>query len=151
MSLTSRIAIMMLLSSRAPKATPRPGRYRLLDFLFLLAGFKRHDLNRRGAHLGQETVDDGPVQQHVPARAGRLAEDDVSYPFAPGEVNERVRHAQRLELDHLGPQLFGETNILRQRRVVFGFDTARLFTRSLDVHGVPVGGYASGAARAYGQ
>src|SRR5215210_4040777 len=87
----------------------------LFDRHFFLP-FQRHHLDGRVSHFGEKAVDDGAVEEDVEARARGLAEDDVRDPFAAREVDERVGHLPRLQLNYFCAEVFGEPDVLPERR-----------------------------------
>src|SRR3954463_40932 len=95
-----------------------------------LSVFHGHDLHGRVAHFVQKTVDNRAVQKDVPTRARGLAEDNVRYPGATRELNERVGDtalAVCFETDDLRAEVFGKAYVLFERSVIFGLDAPHLF------------------------
>lgn len=117
---------------------------------------QRHHLHRGVWHRTEERVERGTTPQQFPSRARRLTEDDVRDAFTLSERDQSVRRPVGVHPDHRGAETFGQPDILLQGFGIATSNTTRLFTRRLNVDGVPFrskspGNTRTGPDHAWGQ
>src|SRR5579863_1927674 len=115
---------------------------------FLPGWLERHDLDGGVAHFVEEAVDDGAVEEDVPACARRLAEDHVGDVLLAGKFDQSVGDFLVLQDDDVRAEVAGHAFVFLEASQSFGIAVAVIGAGSIDVDGKPVGGEASSDAGA---
>src|SRR5215813_8071166 len=110
-----------------------------------------YDVNARIADFTQKAIDDRAVQQHVPTRTRRLAEDYMCDPFFARVINERIGDATAFKFHDFCAEGFSEANVFVQDNVIVWIDAAGLLLGGFNIDSDPIRRQPPGDAGARAQ
>jgi len=70
--------------------------------------------------LPAQVLDDGSTEDLVQASVARMADNNAANVLVMGDLHQGFGHVAALDPNWLGAQIFGETQILRERPFLLG-------------------------------